>query len=144
MMQRVLWKLNSFCSSFHNVEVPRVGAGMMKSKTSGSLCSCITKKLCTLICQLCNCNLCNELEVSSLMSNCRVQLKYLNIWLPERIPWWTSMCKLSSQPRGYVLIKQTKSELITTHAFFYKRSSGLKWNGIELKEQGMFDLSTFI
>lgn len=61
-----------------------------------------------------------------------------NIWLPHRRLGWTLMCWLFSQPPGYVLIKQTKSELIGTHGFLHKRSSGLKWNGMLLKEQGMF------
>lgn len=52
------------------------------------------------------------------------------------------MCVLSSHPSSYVLIKQTKSELIATHCFLHKISGD--FNGICLKVQGILDLNVFI
>lgn len=55
MTQKALWKLNLFCSSFHNVEVLCVydeDCGSVKSEVScctGSFASCISLKLWTLL-----------------------------------------------------------------------------------------------
>lgn len=146
MMQKALWKLNPFCSPLHNVEVLCVWARMMKgpvkrkiSCCTGSFSSFISRKLHTDVSSV-------SISTSQPLRSyywvvvsgrylplCQIaahgfSLMIFNIWLPDMMPGWTSVCWLSSQPPGYVLIKQTKSELIATHDFLHKRSSGLKWN----------------
>lgn len=146
MMQKAQWKLNPFCSPFHNVEV-LCGSGLgwwrpwlcgvrhlvvpvlFLHLSAGGWAHCSVnnrRKLATSFIFWSD----NELVVSSCTSNCSsgVQINECNIWLPDGMS--ISGADFSSQPPGYVLIKQTKSELIATHSFLHKRSSGLKWNGI--------------